>query len=86
MSLPKSVKRLNAFAAGVLLGLCVVTPTFAASFAFDTLPMRDWILMASLVLLAVALAVKLMRRRGAVDDVPDELEPDLRWWRKPDLA
>ena len=86
MSLPKSVKRLNAFAAGVLLGLCVITPTFAASVSFDTMPARDWLLMASLILLAVSLALKLMRRRNGVDDVPDELEPDLRWWRRPDMA
>ena len=34
----------------------------------------------------VSLALKLMRRRNGVDDVPDELEPDLRWWRRPDMA
>ena len=31
MSLPKKLRRLDAFAAGVLLGLCAITPAFAAT-------------------------------------------------------
>ena len=83
MSLPKKLKRLNAFAAGVLLGLCVITPTFAASFSFDTLPPRDWLLIALLVLLAVMLTLRLMRGRTdhVLESGPDD--SDLRWWRNP---
>ena len=49
-------------------------------------PMRDWILMGSLVLLAVALALRLMRHRGKnepLSDTPVTDVHDLRWWRNP---
>jgi len=81
MSLPDKLLRLDAFAAGVLLGLSAITPAFAATFD-PALPPRDWLLMGSLVLLAVALAVRLMRRRGTPDVAPDSPDmPDMRWWR-----
>jgi hypothetical protein len=75
--LPDKLVRLLPFAAGVLIGLLVVTPAFAAPFDVP-LPPRDWLLMGSLVLLAVALALKLMRSRTTPDTTPDV--PDMRWW------
>ena len=45
------------------------------------LQLRDWILVAALALLAVALAVRLMRHRDMRDPSADG--PDLRWWRNP---
>ena len=81
MSLPRKIARLNPFVAGVLLGLCLVTPTFAATFE-NPLPPRDWLLMGSLVLLAVALAMKLMRDRSTDTDAGTmDMDSDLRWWR-----
>ena len=77
MSLPSKAVRFNPFVAGILIGLSLVTPTFAATF--DTpLPPRDWLLMGSLVLLAVALAMRLMRSRGDPEMGPEA--PDMRWW------
>jgi hypothetical protein len=76
--------RLDAFAAGVLLGLSAITPAFAATFEPALAP-REWLLMGSAVLLAVGLAIRLMRRRGTPDvgpEMPTEM-PDLRWWRNP---
>lgn len=72
--------RLAPFLAGVLIGLSAVTPAFAATLDVP-LPPRDWLLMGSLVLLAVALALRLMRSRAAADDTPEH--PDMRWWIKP---
>ena len=84
MSLPRKVQRLNAFAAGILIGLCAITPAFAAtSFSMESLATRDVILGVSLILLVVALAVRLMRSRRAPGDRVEE-ESDLRWWRNSD--
>lgn len=80
MSVPKKLARPNAFVAGVLLGLSAITPAFAATFDPAFAP-RDWLLVGSLVLLAVALAIRLMRGRRT-PDVGLET-PDLRWWRNP---
>jgi hypothetical protein len=54
-------------------------------FVGQGLPMRDWILMGSLVLLAVALALRLMRHRGKTSPVGHPVTDvhDLRWWRNP---
>lgn len=82
MSIQRTVvRRPGAFIAGVLLGLSVVTPVFAATMAMP-LPPRDLMLLGSLVLLAVALAIRLMRRRqGGAHPQPDA--PDMRWWVHP---
>jgi hypothetical protein len=42
---------------------------------------RDWLLIGSLVLLAVALALRLLQHHGAPDAGPEA--PDLRWWMNP---
>ena len=69
-----------------LLATVAAMPAFAAlpfelPFTGNGLPMRDWILMGSLALLAIALALRLMRNRGAREPVAEG--PDLRWWRNP---
>jgi len=83
MSLSQTILRLDSWLYGVALGL-LATPAFAARFPFglDTaLTQRDWLLVGSLVLLAVALALRLMQHRGAPDAGPQA--PDLRWWMNP---
>ena len=51
-------------------------------FVGKGLPMRDWLLMGSLALLAIALALRLMRNRRTRTESPVDA-PDLRWWRNP---
>ena len=73
-------------AVAALLATVAAMPAFAAlpfelPFNGNGLPMRDWVLMGSLALLAIALAVRLMRHRGTREPVADS--PDLRWWRNP---
>ena len=83
MSLRKMVLRLDTLAAGVVTGLVLASPASALSFtpaSLASLPMREWILMGSLVLLAIAVALRLMRR-GATPDMPSDT-PDMRWWRE----
>ena len=64
--------------AGLLAGICAVSPAFAAR-PDSTLTPREFLLSAALVLLSVALAMRLIRRRGKPGT---ELEaPDLRWWK-----
>jgi len=46
-----------------------------------TLTPRDWLLIGSLVLLAVGLALRLLQDRGAPDAGLEA--PDLRWWMNP---
>jgi 4-amino-4-deoxy-L-arabinose transferase-like glycosyltransferase len=58
-------------------------PAFAAielPAAIHNAPVREWLLVGSLALLAVAAALCLMRR-GSGPEVADG--PDLRWWRNP---
>jgi hypothetical protein len=76
--------RIDVAVAGLIAGLAAATPAFAAlpfelPFTASGLPMRDWILMGSLVLLAVALAIRLMRHRRSNEPLTDTT--DLRWWR-----
>ena len=78
--------RVDAAVAACIAALFAASPAFAAlpfemPFAASGLPMRDWILMGSLVLLAVALAIRLMRHRRGSEPVSDS--DDLRWWRNP---
>lgn len=69
-----------------LISALAAMPAFAQipveiPFVGKGLPLRNWILVGSLVLLAVALALRLMRHRGTRDAMPEG--PDLRWWRNP---
>lgn len=69
-----------------LFAAVAAMPAFAAlpfelPFSGKGLPMRDWILMGSLALLAIALALRLMRHRATREPVAEG--PDLRWWRNP---
>lgn len=85
MSLPRRIAQTSPFVAGVLIGLSMVTPAFAAMIDVP-LPPRDWLLMGSLVLLAVALAMRLLRSRAGSDDIPADVsldQPDMRWWIRP---
>lgn len=73
-------------AVAAFVGLLAASPAFAAlpfemPFNASALPMRDWILMGSLALLAVAVAIRLMRHRGPNEPLTDA--HDLRWWRNP---
>ena len=54
-------------------------------FVGKGLPLRDWILMGSLALLAVAFALRLMRHRTRSEPLVDDPDApqDLRWWRNP---
>ena len=84
MSLRKMVQRLDTWAAFVVTGLVLATPAYAVTFDVDrlrTLPIRDWLLAGSLVLLAIAVALRLMRRDTG-PNLPTDA-PDLRWWRNP---
>jgi hypothetical protein len=70
-----------------LVATVAAMPAFAAlpfelPFTGTGLPMRDWILMGSLALLAVAVALRLMRHRAGAEE-PLAEGPDLRWWRNP---
>jgi len=69
-----------------LIAALAAVPAFAAlpfdlPFTGRGMPMRDWILMGSLALLAVAVALRLMRHRRTNEPLADG--PDLRWWRNP---
>jgi preprotein translocase subunit SecY len=75
--MPNIVRRSGAFFAGILLGLAVVTPVFAATLDGQLTP-GNLMLVGSLVLLAIGIALKVMQRRRGTD-VPRE-DPDLRWW------
>ena len=72
----------------LVVGFMVASPALAAlpfdmPFTGKGLPLRDWMLMGSLALLAIALAIKLLRGRDADEALregPDDVD-DLRWWR-----
>ena len=85
----KSWNRVAGAAIGALAALAATSPALAASPALWPIPvpftsgamtLNDWILTASLVLLAVGLALWLMRRSRREPVVEG---PDLRWWRNP---
>lgn len=76
-------------AVAALAALAASSPALAAWPAFLNIPtpfqsggmsLNDWILTGSLVLLAVALALWLLRRSRRE---PVAEGPDLRWWRNP---
>ena len=78
-----TIARIDAALVAIVTAI-VASPAFAAlpfdmPFTSGSLPMRDWILMGSLALLAIALALRLMRHRGRDEPLTDA--HDLRWWR-----
>ena len=75
-------------ALAALVAALSATPALAAlpfevPFMGNGLPLRDWILMGFLVLLAVGLALRLLRHRGASEPLADG--EDMRWWRNPSV-
>ena len=71
-----------------LVAALTATPALSAlpfelPFTGNGLPLRDWILMGFLVLLAVGLALRLLRHRGASEQRADGA--DMRWWRNPSV-
>lgn len=77
----ETLKRGGPFAAGVLIGLSVVTPVFAASLDVETL--QPWVLLGSLIVLLIGLILKAMSERPSKQvNAPDShaSDPsDLRW-------
>ena len=79
------IARIDVAVAALVAGL-VAMPAFAAlpfdlPFTGRAMSMRDWILMGSLALLAVAVALRLMRHRDIGEPIAEG--SDLRWWRNP---
>jgi hypothetical protein len=72
---------LTAFVGALAASAAFAALPFEMPFTGSGLPMRDWILMGSLALLAIALAVRLMRHRDKGEPLTDT--HDLRWWRNP---
>jgi predicted lipid-binding transport protein (Tim44 family) len=75
-----TLKRGGPFAAGVLIGLSVVTPVFAASLDVETL--QPLLLLGSLIVLLIGLILKAMSERSKQPDAqdPHASDPnDLRW-------
>jgi hypothetical protein len=70
---------------GAICGLATMTPALAADFEVALpavrLSERDLLLIGSLVVLSVALALRIHRRRHSVEPLADS--PDLRWWKNP---
>jgi hypothetical protein len=76
----QTLKRGGPFAAGVLIGLAVVTPAFAASLDVETL--QPLVLLGSLILLLIGLILKAMSERPSKRTNADShaSDPnDLRW-------
>lgn len=69
--------------AGAALALGQATSALAETIEVFDLPIqttpREYLLIGSLVLLGVALAARIYRRRHTEDPMPEG--PDLRWWR-----
>lgn len=80
-------KRAGPFAAGVLIGLSVVTPVFAATL--DVEYVQPFLLLGSLIVLLVGLILKAMSERPSTranTQSAHTLDPgDLRW-QQTDLA
>ena len=77
----ETLKRGGPFAAGVLIGLSVVTPVFAASLDVETL--QPWVLLGSLIILLIGLILKAMSERPSTrtnaQDSHASNPNDLRW-------
>ena len=77
----ETLKRGGPFAAGVLIGVSVVTPVFAASLDVETL--QPLVLLGSLIVLLIGLILKAMserpsKRTNAQDSHASDRN-DLRW-------
>ena len=83
----QTLKRAGPFAAGVLIGLSVVTPVFAATLDVEAL--QPLVLLGSLIVLLVGLILRAMTGRPSTSANAQHshtLNPgDLRW-RQTDLA
>jgi hypothetical protein len=81
----RRVARLEVGAAGLASTLAAMPAlaalTFEMPFVGGDFPLRDWILAGSLALLAVAIALRMLRSREGTEPLSDG--PDLRWWRNP---
>src|SRR5438105_13137025 len=77
----ETLKRAGPFAAGVLIGLSVVTPVFAASLDVETL--QPLVLLGSLIVLLIGLILKAMSERPSKRTSTTESHSsnpnDLRW-------
>ena len=77
----ETLKRGRPFAAGVLIGLSVVTPAFGASLDVETL--QPLVLLGSLILLLIGLILKAMAERPSKQTNAQDLHAtdptDLRW-------
>ena len=77
----QTLKRGGPFAAGVLIGLSVVTPVFAASLDVETL--QPILLLGSLIVLLIGLILKAMSerpsKRANARDSRASNPNDLRW-------
>jgi hypothetical protein len=77
----ETLKRGGPFAAGVLIGVSVVTPVFAASLDVETL--QPLVLLGSLIVLLIGLILKAMSerpsKRSNAQDSHASDPNDLRW-------
>ncbi|MCC7346140.1 MAG: hypothetical protein IT538_01970 [Variibacter sp.] len=82
MSLPRRIAQASPFVAGALVTLSLATPAFASVLDVSlSLSPRYWLLIGSLVLLAIALCFRLMRSRAMREALLSD-QSDLRWWIK----
>jgi predicted lipid-binding transport protein (Tim44 family) len=83
----RTLKRAGPFAAGVLIGLSMVTPVFAATLDMETV--QPMLLLGSLIVLLIGLILKAMSERPSTPANAQDshaLDPgDLRW-SQTDLA
>lgn len=76
-SMKRAISGVAPFAAGVLIGLSVVTPVFAATL--DAEDVQPYVLLGSLVVLLVGLILKATAVRASTRaSAPSEDRPDLR--------
>jgi len=74
----------GALVAGSALAAPAVTTAFAAMFD-PPFPMREVILLGSLLLLSAALALRIgQRHHHRANRTTQGAYPDLRWWKNPD--
>ena len=73
----ETLKRGGPFAAGVLIGISLVTPAFAASLDVETL--QPLVLLGSLILLILKAMSERPSKQGNVQDSHASDPNDLRW-------
>jgi hypothetical protein len=73
-------RRPAALLAALPLALGAATPAWAAPLDLPV-PSRELILLASLLLLTIALAARIMQRHSRDDQATEG--PDMRWWKNP---